>query len=113
MNTNNHQRLESLFSNILSLYECFVKRVTKEVMEPFFLGDVDVVKENIDKFGFKISVDRLFFMLVRNFQAIVNLRRDLDRHYNVVEEEKESTISSDELETKISNLLGDLKKLHQ
>jgi len=114
MNTNNRERLESLFANVLSLYERFVKHVSEEIMEPFFQGDFEIVKENLSKFSNKMSVDRLFSMVICHFRSIVNFRRDLDKHYHAeVSEQDEPKIETEVLNQKLSSLLGDLRKLQK
>jgi len=108
---NNSERLESLFSKVLSLFERFVDRVEQEVIEPLVQGGFNEVSDNLSKLGIKASLDRLLFAIVRNFEAIVRLRRRLDKHYNSENNTEKFVIEEDEIDQKFSDFLIDMQKL--
>jgi len=113
MNKSNVERLESLFSKILSLCENFIERAQEDVLDPFYSGKFKVAQENLMKFGPKMSFENLLSIIVRNFKILTKASKDLAKHQPYSNDQEKFEISEEEIDIKFSDFLKDMQKLQR
>ena len=75
-------KMVDLFEHIIDLYDKFVEKVDKELIEPLASGKDSKVKKNIKKFGKSVSLIQILKNITQTFESLVSARLILDKNYS-------------------------------
>jgi len=113
--SNEEERISHLFCVMMSLFEKFVQKADKDIMQPFLNGDFETANENLKTIGSRMSIDKLLLLIFKNFEGIIALRISINKHYGKITSARDEKLSvekaSKNLHLKLSNLTKDMSLL--
>jgi len=86
---NEEERVSRLFGVVISLFERFVEKTDQEIMDPFFNGDIETANENLKIIDKRLTIDKLLSLIFKNFEELVVLRININKHYGCIETEED------------------------